>query len=243
MFITRFNLSYCMLRSVFVDLGETLVGFRPRTFELISSVLKDYGYSLNPLQVYRIMMRVMGKYNYPDEQGSNPFDVEEFMYELGIVSKDIMKEVQERVKYGDSHFVYDDAIPFLEAVRSMGLTTVLVSNATPRAREIVKEYGLDKYLDSLIFSCDVGLIKPNPRIFSLAMKIGGFPAVHVGDIYEMDVIGAKRAFVTPLLLDRFGLYPDVKEVKKVSNLNDALKEIQKMVEIEEIQKIKTMQPV
>ncbi|WP_256201984.1 hypothetical protein [Sulfuracidifex metallicus] len=43
-----------MLRSVFVDLGETLVGFRPRTFELISSVLKDYGYSLDPLQVYRI---------------------------------------------------------------------------------------------------------------------------------------------------------------------------------------------
>ncbi|MCY0849801.1 HAD family hydrolase [Sulfuracidifex metallicus] len=230
-----------MLRSVFVDLGETLVGFRPRTFELISTALKDYGYSFDPLQVYRTMMKVMAKYNYPDEQGSNPFDMKEFMYELGIVSKDMIEKVQERVKYGDSHFIYDDAIPFLEGVKSMGLTTVLVSNATPRAREIVREYGLDKYLDNLIFSCDVGLIKPNPRIFSLAMKIGGFPAVHVGDIYEMDVIGAKRAFVTPLLLDRFGLYPDAKEVKRVSNLNDALKEIQKMIETEEIQKVRTVE--
>ncbi|BBG23534.1 HAD family hydrolase [Sulfuracidifex tepidarius] len=215
-----------MLKAVFVDLGETLVGFRPRTYEIVASVLKDYGYNISPVKVYRAMMRSMGKFNYPDNEGSNPFDLSDFSYELGIVSREVIKEISEKAKYGDSHFLYDDAIPFLEGVKSLGLKTILVSNATPRARTIVMEYGLDRYLDYMIFSCDVGLIKPNPRIFSLAIQKGGFPSVHIGDIYEMDVLGARRAFVKPILLDRFGLYAELKE-SKVSNLTEALREIER----------------
>ncbi len=180
------------------------------------------------MKVYKAMMKSMGKFNYPDNEGSNPFDLNDFSYELGIVSKEVIKEISEKAKYGDSHFLYDDAIPFLEGVKSLGLRTILVSNATPRARTIVMEYGLDRYLDYMIFSCDVGLIKPNPRIFSLAIEKGGFPAVHVGDIYEMDVLGAKRAFVKPILLDRFGLYSELKE-RKVNDLRDALREIEKEI--------------
>ncbi len=216
-----------MLKAVLVDLGETLVGFRPRTYELIANELKESGYDVPPIRVYRTMMRLMGSYNYPDDDGNSPFDLKEFLFELGIVSDSLFKRINEVVRYGDTHFLYDDAIPFLEGVRSLGLRTVLVSNATPRAKKIVEEYNLSSYLDYTLFSCDVGLVKPNPRIFSLAVGKTGSPAVHVGDIYEIDVVGAKRAFVTPILLDRFNLYEGM-EGLKARDLHDALRKIEEI---------------
>jgi putative hydrolase of the HAD superfamily len=57
----------------------------------------------------------------------------------------------------------------------------------------------------------VGVEKPDPRIFHLACERGGVTcdeAVHVGDVYEIDVLGARAAGVHPLLIDPDGLHAD-----------------------------------
>ncbi|WP_048057619.1 hypothetical protein [Metallosphaera cuprina] len=50
---------------------------------------------------------------------------------------------------------------------------------------------------------EVNSVKPNPKIFGFAIMRVGYPAVHIGDIYDLDYIGAKRGYVDPILLDRY----------------------------------------
>ena len=58
----------------------------------------------------------------------------------------------------------------------------------------------------------VGFEKPDPRIFHHALRVAGASpetTLHVGDLYDADVVGARAAGVHALLLDPFGDWPDV----------------------------------
>jgi putative hydrolase of the HAD superfamily len=62
-------------------------------------------------------------------------------------------------------------------------------------------------LDTIVSSAEVGLHKPDPRIFELACeRVGVAPheAVHVGDHHYADVLGASAVGMTPVLIDRQG---------------------------------------
>lgn len=196
-----------MHKVVSIDMGDTLIAFTPRRYEQIYNKLKDLGYSFSLKRVYSAYIKTLAKHNFPDSHGVNPFDVRDFLYELGLNSnnKRLIKEITD-VDRGDEYWIYDDAIDFLEKARSLDYKLVLVSNATPRGKDIFNSLGLTKYFEQTIFSFEVGLVKPNPKIFSL-IKLGK-PEFHIGDIYEMDVLGAKRAGIKPLLLNRFDFYQD-----------------------------------
>lgn len=59
------------------------------------------------------------------------------------------------------------------------------------------------------------------EFFRYALEYAEQPAIHIGDIYELDYVGAKRAGIESLLLDRFGFYDDMR-VEKVRNLIEAM---------------------
>jgi HAD superfamily hydrolase (TIGR01509 family) len=80
----------------------------------------------------------------------------------------------------------------------------LISNSDGRAEAKTVQYGLRKHLEFVLDSHDVGVEKPDPRIFQLACeRLGLSPGncLYVGDIYSLDVLGPKRAGITPVLLD------------------------------------------
>ncbi len=57
----------------------------------------------------------------------------------------------------------------------------------------MKHYGLDQYFDDMVFSTDVGLRKPNPKIFKIALSNVGARAecsVFVGNNLQADILGA-----------------------------------------------------
>jgi len=63
-------------------------------------------------------------------------------------------------------------------------------------REFLAKEGMTEYFDSMVFSEEVGIRKPDPRIFCLAARrLGVQPCeiVHVGDNLKTDVWGAKNA--------------------------------------------------
>lgn len=69
--------------------------------------------------------------------------------------------------------LYPDAVPFLELLRSRGITIVIVSNCSENTRPLLTELGVAAIVDSLVLSCEVGCIKPSARIFRHALDQAG----------------------------------------------------------------------
>ncbi|WP_338602311.1 HAD family hydrolase [Sulfolobus tengchongensis] len=202
--------------AIFVDFGYTLVGFRPTFYEKLHQILKDYGYDIDVKKVFRAYVRAMSLLNYPE-----PTDIKEFLYNLGVYPKENLVNVIKNSDLRDGEaFVYDDAVEFLETIRSMKLKLILVSNSSPRTKKLLEELGLIRYFDYLVLSHEVKVVKPNPKIFSIAISKGGYPALHIGDIYEIDYIGAKRSYLDAILIDRNNLYPEIGD--KVKDLREVL---------------------
>jgi putative hydrolase of the HAD superfamily len=108
----------------------------------------------------------------------------------------------------------------LGELRAAGLAVGVVSNSDGRVESLLAAAGLRPFLDFVIDSGSVGVEKPDPRIFALACERAGVPpqhALHVGDVYEVDVLGARAAGVTPVLFDPDDLVPDA-DCARISDL-------------------------
>jgi HAD superfamily hydrolase (TIGR01549 family) len=120
-----------------------------------------------------------------------------------------------------------DVDPALARLRALGLKLVVVSNANGRLRRLFERVGLADRVDVLLDSFEEGVEKPDPRLFEIALERSGGrreTTMHVGDLYHVDVIGARSAGLSAVLLDAAQLYEDVDclRVHTVSELCDRL---------------------
>ena len=109
--------------------------------------------------------------------------------------------------------VEPDVPPALAALKSRGLTLVVVSNANGRLTHLFERVDLAKWFDHLLDSHEWGVEKPDPRLFQLALEQSRAEpsrTIHVGDLYHVDVIGARQAGLRDaVLFDVAGLYERV----------------------------------
>jgi putative hydrolase of the HAD superfamily len=106
---------------------------------------------------------------------------------------------------------FADAATTLAELRDHGLALAVISNADGRVRAVLERAGLTEHLDFVVDSHEEGVEKPDPEIFRRALaRAGAAPerALYVGDIYSVDVAGARAAGLTPCLLDPTGGYRD-----------------------------------
>lgn len=103
--------------------------------------------------------------------------------------------------------VLEGTIEALDRLRAAGYRLGVVSNSDGRAEEGLEAAGLRGYFEVVIDSQLVGFEKPDPRIFEAALRrmaLTPDEAIYVGDIYEVDVVGARRARMEVVLLDPLG---------------------------------------
>lgn len=72
--------------------------------------------------------------------------------------------------------LYEDAIPFLPAMRSRGTPLALVSNFLENTRQLLSDFGVSALADAVVLSCETGCIKPDARIYQHALDQLGVPA-------------------------------------------------------------------
>lgn len=115
-----------------------------------------------------------------------------------------------------------DPLPFaragLDAIAATGVPIVIVSNADGTVEGVLQATGLLQVgpgsgveVAAVVDSGAVGFAKPDPRIFEAALElIAATPerALHVGDSFHYDVLGARAAGVHPVLVDPFDLRGD-----------------------------------
>ena len=101
--------------------------------------------------------------------------------------------------------IVPDGVPeALDALRAAGLRLALASNADPLLRGKLGELGIAERLDHLGISGEMGVEKPDPGFFAAILTAIGVPAgraLHVGDVYEIDVVGARAAGLAAVLVD------------------------------------------
>ena len=84
---------------------------------------------------------------------------------------------------------FDDVADTLQNLRSRGLLLGVISNFDRRLYTILQALNLREYFDAVIVSSEVGINKPDRRIFQAALTalhIKESEAIHVGDDLEKD---------------------------------------------------------
>ena len=99
----------------------------------------------------------------------------------------------------------------LDRLRASGLRLVVVSNADGKLLELFRDLDLERRFDHVLDSGRLGFEKPDPRIFRAALRRSGArpeSTVHLGDFFEIDVVGARAAGLRAILVDPAGLHGD-----------------------------------
>jgi len=203
-----------MLRALSTDLWGTLIEDEPGPIETYTQmrlralweVLSRYSsVDYNTLvEIYKRITKYKGFISPRDF-------VRMIMLVLGVGSERVLEKAV--VAYEESTYSYKPRVipgarELLEYAKSRKLKVVVVSNTSFSALGVVKlleNAGLGEYVDYVASSADLGLEKPNPRIFQLALRavsVDPHEAVHVGDSCGRDVLGSLLAGLNPVLYAR-----------------------------------------
>jgi putative hydrolase of the HAD superfamily len=145
---------------------------------------------------------------------SNDAHLALFLEGLGVGDVDrLMEVIRDPYAHALLHFrpkLVDGAKDLLFALKDQGYRIGLISNTgrTPgrTMRAVLDDYGLRKCFDAMTYSDETGYIKPNKRIFEVALRqLGATPeqTVHVGDNPLLDVYGAKAAGCRAILFTKY----------------------------------------
>lgn len=208
-----------MLRAVFFDVGNTLVYPHPSVSEVCRQILAEEGH-VHDLSAIDALMPLVDAFYEDRYRSDDTFWTDEAetsqvwigMYsllcrELGIEdeAERIALRVYDEFGRADRWRAYDDVIPAFRRLRDRGLRLGLISNWDKRLTGLMEGMGISPLLDTIVSSAEVGLHKPDPRIFELACeRLGVRPdeCAHVGDHQYADVLGARTVGMLPILIDR-----------------------------------------
>ena len=134
------------------------------------------------------------------------------------IFRDVMRQAR-----GSRIAIFDDVLLALDALRTRAVALGVISNMDRTLPQLLAQLGVDGYMSVVVSSGEVGLTKPQPEIFRVALERTGVApeeALYVGDQYENDVLGARQAGLTPILIDRYDLFPHLTDVTRVRSLEE-----------------------
>jgi HAD superfamily hydrolase (TIGR01662 family) len=211
--------------TVFFDFDGTLVFHEPDSFDVISAFCTDIGQPLSP-EAERQGRRTRHEY-FVDPiirdrlagMSSDEFWLHFNRHLLEAIQVEgnldhLAAEVTAR--FAGQELVYhcpEDGCHTLSELRTRGYKLGLITNRSnvEAFYRLLDGMELRSHFDVTLASGEVGVHKPEPGIFHYALdRINARAAqsLYVGDNYWADVLGARRAGVTPILFDPHQLFPE-----------------------------------
>jgi putative hydrolase of the HAD superfamily len=98
----------------------------------------------------------------------------------------------------------DGTSDMLDELAASGYRLGVISNSDGRIMELFREVGILHHFEIVVDSGHVGVEKPEPEIFRIAcdqMNVEPADALYIGDIYEIDIVGAWRAGMQAVMID------------------------------------------
>ena len=123
------------------------------------------------------------------------------------------------------------ALGLLQALQPHYRIGVITNNSTAEQVEKLAFLGMTDLVEVLITSEEVGVPKPDPRIFQVALaRLRARPdeTVLVGDNWHADVLGARAAGIRPLWLNRFAQPRPLAHIDEITGLEPLAEVLEKI---------------
>ena len=210
------------LRAIFFDAGNTLVRI---DYAAIVRALAEHGVRVTPEALQRSEWRARvrldadvlartGEIASTETRATHSRYLEYMLDGVGVTDAGVVDAMDAwRRDYNQPLGVWTapepDAAPALHLAREAGLRTAVISNSNGFIQRILRDLDLLPLLDFALDSHEEGVEKPQPAIFERALSRAGVAsaeAAYIGDLYSIDVIGARRVGLRPVLLDPGGCW-------------------------------------
>jgi len=226
--------------AVFFDAGNTLIYPDPSVGEVYAMALRRAGFPADAEQMQRQFQsawhrlreqRADGELEY----GSTEDEAKDWWRRVVRDSfgpfgqpagfEPLFMGLWDHFASADAWRIFDDALPVLDALKRRGVGVGLISNWDVRLVGLLEGLGLTDYLDWTVISCHVGVEKPDAAVFARALQLSGVcgpRALHVGDSYREDYLGATGVGMRAAWLQRVGSLdapaPGVTVIRSLSEL-------------------------
>ena len=228
-----------MIKAIFLDWFNTLARYEPPHYEIHGRACQHFGIEVSPEEIMKGVL-LADRYFFeentlsPVEKRSPEEKAEVYiryqdiaLTEAGVkVSKELALKIMKKVTQlfaGMTFVLFDDVLPTLKTLKERNFILGMITNLSREMNPICRELGMEPYLDFVVTSGAVGADKPEPAIFLAALERAGVnasQAIHVGDQYKLDVVGARGVGINPILIDRYDLYPEVGDCPRIRNLTE-----------------------
>jgi putative hydrolase of the HAD superfamily len=211
------------IRTIFFDVGFTLLYSYPSDMDICRQVCGRLGLHLrqhelekqaNVAEDFFLHYMRANRHVWASDTTIREFWILYYMKMLQplIVEHDekLLHELAQMITHEyDSHTswqMYSDVLPTLQALRASGKYTLgAISDWSPALGPILQRLRLNTYFDCLLISSVTGHAKPSTILYETALARANAVAdyaIHIGDSYTLDVLGARAVGMIPVLLDR-----------------------------------------
>ena len=220
------------LKAVLFDAGNTVILIN---YPVVTGALAAEGFDVEDARVrdaeYGARVRldpILARRNSTEAPGIFKTYVRFVCEGMGLEWGDAAERVFHRIaEYNRQHNLWNQPDPqarmVLQELHRHGLSIGMISNSDGSVERIVTEGGLRPYFRFVLDSRIIGVEKPDPRIFEMALEragVGPEEAVYIGDLYSIDVLGSRAAGLDSILLDPGGLWEHV-DCAKARDLSEA----------------------
>ena len=204
------------IRTIFVDLDDTIWDFTANSKVALKAVYERY--QLDNQCSYDVFIK---GYLLINEQLWS-------LYHHGKIEKDFLKRERFRASFercgiiceSPERFDYDyletivtlkkvvaGAPKLLQHLKKRGSVNVLSNGFANLQFRKLQSAGLDRYIDLMVLSDNIGVTKPDKRLFDYALekaKANAETTLMIGDNYDADILGAYNAGWKTIFFNRRG---------------------------------------
>lgn len=126
------------------------------------------------------------------------------------------------------HFLFSDVQDSLQYLRSKYRLGLVTNGPPDLQKEKIERTDIGKFFDHILISGEIGIGKPDARLFNLALRrfsIGPTAVVMIGDSLERDVQGAHNAGIRGVWINRAGINTENQDIvpdHEIKSLNELL---------------------